>query len=70
MTYEEGVTAGQRSMLIALGSGGVAVTRRMLEAAQSAYEANPEYGLTDEDMRRAIKAAIMQLGKPSGKRRQ
>lgn len=69
MTYEEGVAAGQRSMLDALGSGGVAVTRRMLEAAQSAYEANPEYGLTDEDMRLAIKAAIMQLGKPSGKRR-
>lgn len=69
MTYEEGVVAGQRSMLAALNSGGVAVTRRMLEAAQSAYEANPEYGLTDEDMRLAIKAAIMQLGKPSGKRR-
>lgn len=69
MTYEDGVTAGQRSMLAALGSGGVAVTRRMLEAAQSAYEANPEYGLTDEDMRRAIEAAIMQSGKPSGKPR-
>ena len=66
--YQRGVNAGTQSTLRALGRGGVAVSKRMLEAAQSAYERNPEYGLTDADMRRAIKAALRCLGVPSKKR--
>ena len=64
LTYEDGVVAGQLSMLKALAAGGVGVSNRMLEAAQDSYNENrhPDYGLTDADMRRAIKAALMQLG--------
>lgn len=42
---------------------GVAVSNKMLRAAQESYEesAHPSYGLTDADMRRAIKAALDHL---------
>ena len=36
----------------------IAVSNVMLRLAQSSYEANPEYGLSDNDMRVAIKAAL------------
>lgn len=39
---------------------GIAVSNEMLRAAQESYQefAHPSYGLTDMDMRRAIKAAL------------
>lgn len=65
--YDEGVIAGQQSVFRALSRGGVAVSRKMVEAAQHAYESNPEYGLTDKDMQKAIAAAIQHLGTKKGK---
>lgn len=63
-TYEQGVVDGQRSMMRGLARGGIAVSAKMLKAAQASYweNANPSYGLTDADMRRAIKAALRELG--------
>lgn len=63
-SYQEGVIDGQRSMLLALAKGGVAVSNKMVKAAQDSYQEHrhPSYGLTNEDMRKAIKAAICQLG--------
>ena len=40
---------------------GRAVTKKMVAAAQQSYQHNPEYGLTDEDMKRAIEAAIREM---------
>lgn len=37
---------------------GIAVSAAMVGAAQSSYAGNPEYGLTDEDMKNAIKSAL------------
>ncbi len=39
---------------------GVAVTKKMVAAAQASYEdkSSPEYGLNDEDMTKAIRAAL------------
>lgn len=37
---------------------GMAVSQDMVRAAQESYAANPEYGLTDSDMAKAIKAAL------------
>lgn len=37
---------------------GLACSKKMLKAAQSSYESNPEYGLTDNDMKQAILAAL------------
>lgn len=36
----------------------IAVSNKMLAVAQASYEGNPDYGLTDDDMRKAIKAAL------------
>lgn len=40
---------------------GRAVTKKMVEAAQRSYEKDPEYGLTDADMKKAIEAAIKEM---------
>lgn len=42
---------------------GIAVSNEMLRAAQESYveHRHPSYGLTDADMRRAIKAALDHL---------
>jgi hypothetical protein len=37
---------------------GMAVTKRMVLAAQSSYQKDPEYGLSDDDMKKAIEAAM------------
>lgn len=58
-----GRQTGSDNMMGHLQSGGVQVSRRMIEAAQATYEASPEYGLSDEDMGRAIDAAIRQIGR-------
>lgn len=44
---------------------GIAVSNRMVGAAQASYDANrnPEYGLTDSDMKKAIEAAMEAYGK-------
>lgn len=36
----------------------MAVSKRMVKAAPASYAGNPEYGLNDEDMAKAIKAAL------------
>lgn len=41
----------------------MAVSASMVEAAQLAYTPNPEYGLTDNDMAKAIKAALRQASR-------
>lgn len=35
--------------------------RAMVQAAQATYESHPEYGLSDDDMERAIRAALMKM---------
>ena len=47
------MTPDQKKLLADL-----ACSKKMLRAAQSSYEGNPEYGLTDEDMKKAILAAL------------
>ena len=42
---------------------GLACSQKMLRAAQSSYEGNPEYGLTDDDMKRAILTALKEASK-------
>jgi hypothetical protein len=37
---------------------GLTVSKQMVRAAQAAYDADYEYGLTDEDMTKAILAAL------------
>lgn len=41
----------------------MAVSGGMVAAAQRAYVQNPEYGLTDTDMAKAIKAALRQAAR-------
>lgn len=58
---QDALTEGGRAMMRAMSRGGIAVSRKMLAAAQGTYEPNPEYGLSDADMHKAIKAALRAL---------
>ena len=40
---------------------GIAVSKKMVAAAQSTYDGWEEYGISDEDMAKAIDAALKQL---------
>lgn len=42
---------------------GLAVSKAAVEAAQASYQCDPEYGLTDADMRLAIMAALREMTK-------
>lgn len=57
-SFDAGKTAGRDEVRAALKSGGIAVTKEMVAAAQAAYAGNPDYGLTDADMKNAIAAAL------------
>lgn len=61
--HHRGLLAGQKMAMASLSRGGIAVSAKMVEAAQAAYNRNPDYGLTDSDMRAAIHAAIRALGR-------
>lgn len=45
------------------GIRGMAISKKMLAAAQGSYDSWEEYGITDADMTKAIKAAMMAYGK-------
>lgn len=56
--WDAGLTAGRDAIKKTLQSGGIAVTKDMIAAAQGSYQSNPDYGLSDADMANAIAAAL------------